>query len=284
MKLIDAILGFFKSLFGKNPDGNCDDCTDRTVCQTTDKNKKYVVIVGMETSKWGGCPGADKDSNTMLSLIKQYVDDSHIVKLNNKQATVKAVKDALNAQIAKLNDTAGEEGLFIFTYSGHGGQNGKSASAKNETDGRDEFLCLYDGGLIDDDLWTIMNQCKGRVLCIYDCCHSGTMYRLPSENDDFDQEELLREPLDKPFFAKYENVRAGIRMLVFSGCGEETVSWGDSKNGGVMTSSMNRAFKKCLTYREWWKAFKTDSAFKKVKQTPICTKVGAFDLEAKVFN
>ena len=81
----------------------------------------------------------------------------------------------------------------------------------------------------------------------------------------------------KPFFAKYENVRAGIRMLVFSGCGEETVSWGDSKNGGVMTASMNRAFKKCLTYREWWKAFKTDSAFKKVKQTPICTKVGAFD-------
>lgn len=280
MKLIDAIIGFFKSLFGKNPDGNCDDCTDRTVCQTTDKNKKYVVIVGMETSKWGGCPGADKDSNTMLSLIKQYVDDSHIVKLNNKQATVKAVTDALNEQIAKVP----EDGLFIFTYSGHGGQNGKSASAKNETDGRDEFLCLYDGGLIDDDLWTIMNKCKGRVVCIYDCCHSGTMYRLPNEEPGFDEEVEEREPLETPFFAKYENVRAGIRMLVFSGCGEETVSWGDSKNGGVMTASMNRAFKKCLSYREWWKVFKADAAFKKVKQTPICTKVGAFDLEATVFN
>ena len=67
MKLIDAIFGFFKNLFKKpSNDGDCDDCTDRAVCQTTDKNKKYAVIVGMETSKWGACPGADKDSNTML--------------------------------------------------------------------------------------------------------------------------------------------------------------------------------------------------------------------------
>lgn len=151
MKLIDVIVGFFKNLFKKPNNGDCDDCTDRTVCQTTDKNKKYVVIVGMETSKWGGCPGADKDSNTMQTLIKQYVDSDHIVKLNNKDATVKAVKDALEAQIAKVP----EDGLFIFTYSGHGGQNGKSSVAKNETDGRDEFLCLYDGALIDDDLWEI---------------------------------------------------------------------------------------------------------------------------------
>lgn len=283
MKVIDAIIGFIKSLFSKKPeDGNCDDCSDRTVCQTTDKNKKYAVIVGMETSKWGGCPGADKDSNTMLALIKQYVDNNqdHIKKLNNKTATVDAVRAALNEQIAKVP----EDGLFIFTYSGHGGQYNKSASASNETDGRDEFLCLFDGPMIDDELWTIMNQCKGRVLCIYDCCHSGTMYRLPNEEPGFDEEAENREPLEKPFFAKYENVRAGIRMLVFSGCGEETVSWGDSKNGGVMTSSMNRAFNKCLNYRDWWKKFKADSTFKKVKQTPICTKVGAFDLEAKVFN
>lgn len=283
MKVIDAIIGFIKSLFSKKPaDGNCDDCSDRTVCQTTDKNKKYAVIVGMETSKWGGCPGADKDSNTMLALIKQYVDNNqdHIKKLNNKTATVDAVRAALNEQIAKVP----EDGLFIFTYSGHGGQYNKSASASNETDGRDEFLCLFDGPMIDDELWTIMNQCKGRVLCIYDCCHSGTMYRLPNEEPGFDEEAENREPLEKPFFAKYENVRAGIRMLVFSGCGEETVSWGDSKNGGVMTASMNRAFNKCLNYRDWWKKFKADSAFKKVKQTPICTKVGAFDLEAKVFN
>lgn len=189
------------------------------------------------------------------------------------------MKNALKEQIAKVP----EDGLFIFTYSGHGGQYNKSSSAKNETDGMDEFLCLYDGALIDDELWTIMNECKGRVLCIYDCCHSGTMYRLPHEPEEGIEEED-RLPLDRPFFSKFENVRAGIKMLVISGCGEETVSWGDSVNGGVLTAAMKKNFNKCLTYREWWNKFRVESTFKKVKQVPICTNIGGFDVNAKVFN
>ena len=276
------ILDFFKGLLTKKQDGNdgnCEDCSDREVCQTTDKNKKYAVIVGMEQSKWGGCSGANKDSNTMLGLVSQYVNADHTVKLNDKQGTCSAVRKALEDQIAKVP----EDGLFIFTYSGHGGQYAKSGSAKDETDGRDEFLCLYDGALIDNDLWTLFNQCKGRVFVVFDCCHSGTMFRLPGEQEEGVEEED-RLPLEKPFFAKFENVRTAIRMLVVSGCGEETISWGDSANGGVLTSSMKRAFNKCLTYREWWNKFKADPSFKKVKQVPICTKVGAFDLNAKIFN
>lgn len=282
MKILNAILGFLKNLFGgkkPNENGDCDECEVKDVCQTTDRTKKYAVIVGMESSKWGSCPGSNKDSNVMLDLIKQYVDTDHIIKYNNGQGTVSAVRKALEEQIAKVP----EDGLFIFTYSGHGGQYNKSSSAKNETDGRDEFLCLYDGALIDDDLWTIMNQCKGRVVCIYDCCHSGTMYRLPHELEEGDEAED-RIPLDKPFFSKYENVRAGISMLVISGCGEETVSWGDSVNGGVLTAAMKKNFNKCLTYREWWNKFRKESTFTKVKQVPICTRIGGFDLNAKIFN
>lgn len=72
MKLINAIIGFFKSLFGKkpNPDGDCSDCEAKEVCQTTDRDKKYSVIVGMENSKWGSCSGSNKDSNVMLDLIQ----------------------------------------------------------------------------------------------------------------------------------------------------------------------------------------------------------------------
>ena len=282
MKILDIILGFIKSLFSKKIDNpeECCDCEAKAVCQTTDKSKKYALIVGMERSKWGSCPGSDKDSNTMLGLIRQYVDESHIIKLNNNQGTVAAVKNALREQISKVP----EDGLLIFTYSGHGGQYNKSSIAKDETDGRDEFLCLYDGALIDNDLWTIFGECKGRAVCIYDCCHSGTMYRLPNEQEEGDEVED-RLPLEKPFFAKFENVRdVARRMLVISGCGEETISWGDSANGGVLTSSMKRAFNKCLNYREWWNKFKADSAFKKVKQVPICTKIGGFDLNATIFN
>lgn len=265
MKIINAIIGFFKNLFGgkkPNANGECSDCEVKEVCQTTDRTKKFALVVGVESSKWGACPGSTKDSNVMLELIKQYVDDDddHIVKLNDRQGTVEAVRNALVDQIAKVP----EDGLFIFTYSGHGGQNNRSSSAKDETDGRDEFLCLYDGGLIDNDLWEMFNQCKGRVFVVFDCCHSGTMYRLPAEQEDGVEEED-RLPLEKPFFAKFENVRAGISMLVVSGCGEETVSWGDSVNGGVLTSAMKKNFNKCLNYREWWNKFKQESTFKKVK-------------------
>lgn len=199
MKLIDIIVGFFKNLFKKN-DGECDACTVKDVCQTVDKTKKYSLIVGMETSKWGACAGSNKDSNTMLDLIKQYVDGSHIVKLNNGQATTIAVRKALKEQIAKVP----EDGLFIFTYSGHGGQTSKKANASNETDGKDEFLCLYDGYILDDELWEIFNTCQGRVFVIFDCCHSSTMFRLPSEpiDEELDDAEN-RLPLAVPFFAKY---------------------------------------------------------------------------------
>lgn len=279
MKLFEKIFGFIKSLFKKaDPNGNCPECEVKDICQTTDKNKKFALVVGMESSKWGVCPGADLDSRTMYGMVSQYTDN--IVRLNNKQATVAAFKKALTEQIEKVP----EDGLLILTYSGHGGQYNKSSTAKDETDGRDEFLCLYDGALIDNDLWEMFGWCKGRILFIADCCHSGTIYRLPTEQEEGVEEED-RLPLEKPFFAKFENVRdVARRMLVISGCGEETVSWGDSKNGGVLSSSMKRAFNKCLTYREWWNKFRVDSSFKKVKQTPICTKIGAFDLNAKIFN
>lgn len=124
MKIFDIIINFLKSLFGKagkqeNPDGNCPDCEVKDICQTTDKSKKYAVIVGMESSKWGACSGSTKDSNTMLGLVSQYMDaSSHIVKMNDKQGTVDAVRNALNSQIEKVP----EDGLFVFCYSGHGGQ------------------------------------------------------------------------------------------------------------------------------------------------------------------
>ena len=117
MNILNIIWRFFKSLFGMGVDEDCPDCQEKAVCQTVDRNKKYAVIVGMEQSKWGSCSGSDKDSSTMLGLIGQYMDSSHIVKLNNGQGTVENVRKALAEQIEKVP----EDGLFVFAYSGHGG-------------------------------------------------------------------------------------------------------------------------------------------------------------------
>ena len=175
MKIIDTIINFIKRVFNKSPNTeDCVDCSEKSVCQPIDKNKKYALLIGMEISKWGSCPGANLDSNNMLGMVSQFVDSNHIVKLNDGKATKFAVVKALQDQIAKTP----EDGIFVFTYSGHGGQMNASSTAKNETDGKDEFLCLYDNYLIDNDLWDIFNKCKGRILFIVDACHSSTMFSL----------------------------------------------------------------------------------------------------------
>lgn len=279
MQVIISILNFFKNIFNKSKNNDCVICDNRSTCQTVDKNKRYAIIIGVETSKWGSCPGSRKDSNMMYDMISQYT--SNIVRLNDSSATVNKVRDALKEQIEKVT----EDGICYITYSGHGGQTPKKTNASNETDGKDEFLCLYDGYILDDELWTIFGECKGRIFVVFDCCHSSTMFRLPSEpvDENLDDAEN-RLPLDTPFFARFENARSSISMFVISGCDESTVSWGDSIQGGVLTSSLKRAFDKCLTYKEWWNKTRIDNAFKKVKQVPIATRIGSFDVNSKVFN
>ena len=275
MKILTIIFDIIMGIFSKKTTDECDTCSDRVACAPIDKSKRYAVIIGLENSKWGSCPGAFKDSNTMFEMISQYTDN--IIKLNDKQATKQQVVAALEKQLSKTP----EDGICYIAYSGHGGQMNASANAKMETDGKDEFLCLYDNYLIDNDLWTIFNKCKGKVFVVFDCCHSSTMFSLDSESKNDNVEDW--ESIDHPFFQKYENVRAALRMFVISGCGEETVSWGSSQ-GGNLTNALKKSFNKCLSYQEWWNKAKNDSSFKAVKQVPIATKIGAFDLNAKIFN
>jgi hypothetical protein len=69
--------------------------------------------------------------------------------------------------------------IFLMTYSGHGGQvpdfSGDEALERAD-DFQDETLCLFDGQLIDDELYALWAgfPADSRVLVISDCCHSGS--------------------------------------------------------------------------------------------------------------
>lgn len=90
--------------------------------------------------------------------------------LQTRRATRAAVLGAIRKAAKSL--TAGD--IFFLTYSGHGGQvpdrNG------DEPDRQDETWCLYDGELIDDELYTALGAfAKGvRILVLSDSCHSGS--------------------------------------------------------------------------------------------------------------
>ena len=67
--------------------------------------------------------------------------------------------------------------LFFLTYSGHGGQ--VPDVTGEETDKQDETWCLYDGQVIDDELYFELSRFAAgvRVLVLSDSCHSGTVTR-----------------------------------------------------------------------------------------------------------
>ena len=67
--------------------------------------------------------------------------------------------------------------MFIFFYSGHGGQ----VYNPNETDGCDETLCFWDGQFIDDRVWELLRKMPQEMRCfmVTDCCNSGSNYQLP---------------------------------------------------------------------------------------------------------
>lgn len=91
--------------------------------------------------------------------------------------TKKAKRDAVTGAIKGISEKMKPGDIFLMTYSGHGGQvpdfNG------DEEDHIDETLCLYDGQIIDDELYALWSGFPAdcRVLVISDCCHSGTNVR-----------------------------------------------------------------------------------------------------------
>ena len=92
-----------------------------------------------------------------------------------KQATRKAVIAAIQAAAKGMK--AGD--IFLMSYSGHGGQvpdfSGDEALERPD-DFQDETLCLYDGQIVDDELYALWAAfpADSRVLVVSDCCHSGS--------------------------------------------------------------------------------------------------------------
>jgi hypothetical protein len=93
--------------------------------------------------------------------------------LLTRQATRAEVLESIRAAARQLK--SGD--LFFMSYSGHGGQ--VDDVSGEEDDKLDETWCLYDGQLIDDELYLELSRfARGvRVLVLSDSCHSGTMTR-----------------------------------------------------------------------------------------------------------
>ena len=97
------------------------------------------------------------------------------------KSTVLLTKDGTRAKVLSALRAAAKAlvrgDFFFLTFSGHGGQ--VNDVSGEEADKLDETWCLYDGQLIDDELYSELgNFATGvRILVLSDSCHSGSVVR-----------------------------------------------------------------------------------------------------------
>jgi metacaspase-1 len=121
---------------------------------------------------WDGPLSAcEFDAKDMAALAKSrgMTPTVLLTKKATRAATLAAMRSA--AKALKAGD------MFLLTFSGHGGQ--VPDTNGDEPDRKDETWCLFDGQLIDDELYFELSRFGAgvRVLVLSDSCHSGTVTR-----------------------------------------------------------------------------------------------------------
>lgn len=142
--------------------------------------KGYSLHIGLNSVNpddyegWDGALTAcEFDARDMAELARAVGYEPKLMLTTD--ATRKAVIAAIRAAAKKMK--SGD--IFLMSYSGHGGQvpDYSGDEAMDEaSDLVDETLCLYDGQVIDDELYALWSAfpADSRVLVISDCCHSGS--------------------------------------------------------------------------------------------------------------
>jgi hypothetical protein len=118
--------------------------------------------------------------------------------LLSEQATRAAVINWLSAAAGALK----RGDIMLVTYSGHGGS--LPDLTGEEADMQDETWCLYDGQMVDDELYLLYGRFAAgvRILILSDSCHSGTVAKAPESGA-----ELITET----FAAKHMPVDAAAK-------------------------------------------------------------------------
>jgi len=152
------------------------------------KTKGLSIHIGLNAVDPAHYEGWDGELNACEFDAK---DMAAIAKAADMKSTVLLTKKATRGKVLKAVRAARatlKPGDFLFlTYSGHGGQI-KDVTGE-EQDKLDETWCLYDGELIDDEVYLELSRfSKGvRILVLSDSCHSGTVTRA-----------RLTEPTERP--------------------------------------------------------------------------------------
>jgi metacaspase-1 len=120
-------------------------------------------------------------SGELMACETDATDMAAIAKAAGMRSTMLLTKNATRAKVFAAVRAAGKAlrsgDLLFLTYSGHGGQIPDVSG--EEPDKLDETWCLYDGEVIDDEVYLELSRLPAgvRVLVLSDSCHSGSVVR-----------------------------------------------------------------------------------------------------------
>ena len=224
-----------------------------------------IGLNAVDPSHYGGWSGelnaCEADANDMTAIAKTagMTVKSLLTKAGTRSRVIKEITNA--ASSLKSGD------IFLLSYSGHGGQlpdlNG------DEIDAQDETWCLYDGELLDDEIYTLLAKFAAgvRILVFSDSCHSGTVLKAnfypptaPARAADGTATEVryrnmpievaLRTYRDNKAFydpilsnPKLKESRAAVKAsaILLSGCQDNQLSQ-DGTFNGLFTGTMLRVW------------------------------------------
>jgi hypothetical protein len=169
------------------------------------------VVSAAAYEGWEGPLAAcEFDANDMAAIARSKGMKPTV--LLTKKATRAAVLAGLRSAAKALK--AGD--FFFLSYSGHGGQ--VPDANRDERDGKDETWCLFDGQLIDDELYFELSRFASgvRVLVLSDSCHSGsvTRERTPPPPPPGQRAKLMPEAVGRRVYdahkAMYDKLQAEV--------------------------------------------------------------------------
>jgi metacaspase-1 len=169
---------------------------------------------------WSGPLAAcEFDANDMAAIAKAKGMATTV--LLTKAGTRKAVLAGIRGAAAKL--ARGD--LFLLTYSGHGGQIPDASG--DEADKQDETWCLYDGQLIDDELYFELGKFGPgvRILVLSDSCHSGTITRArPAPPPPGMRSKLMPAEVGLRVYQKHQAFYDGLQAAVAKAAGKAGIA------------------------------------------------------------
>lgn len=131
-----------------------------------------IGLNAVDPKHYGGWSGelnaCEADAHDMADIAKSkgFEVKTMLTKAATRASVMKEITST--AKALKSGD------IFLLSYSGHGGQ--LPDLNADEDDGQDETWCLYNGELVDDEIYTLLGKFAAgvRILVFSDSCHSGT--------------------------------------------------------------------------------------------------------------